>query len=117
MAKQPICSKLEGSEFAALGEFAKERHLTRSAAGRELIRLGLGLTGGDESIKKLIDRLETIEKRTRRAQIATYRAYAGVMEIIKFIAKDDALARQMMENLSKKSQESLEREETRGDYR
>lgn len=117
MAKQPVCSKLEGSEFAALGEFAKERRLTRSAAGRELIRLGLGIAGQDESIKKLINRLEAIEKRTRRAQIAAYHAYAGVIEIIKFIAKDDALARQMMENLVKKTRESIEKEETRGDYR
>ncbi len=116
MAKKPVCAKLEASESEALGAFAKEHHLTRSAAGRELIRRGLGM-GGEASIKKLIDRLEVIERRTRRAQIAAYRAYAGVIEMIQFMVKDNAAAKQMMENLVKKSQESLEREEARGDYR
>ncbi|MFQ5781031.1 MAG: hypothetical protein ACE5HN_09650 [Nitrospiria bacterium] len=117
MAKQPVCLKLETSELAALGVYAKDRGLSRSAAGRALILRGLGRAAEEASIRKLIDRLGILETRTRRAQIAAYRAYAGVIEIIQVIARNDADAEQMIDSMVRKSRETLKKEEARGDYR
>ncbi len=117
MAKQPVCLKLKTSELEALVAYAKDRGLSRSAAGRELIRHGLWRVGEERSIVKLINRLEILETRTHRAQIASYRAYAGIIEIIKFIAKDDVLIGQMIDSMVSRSRETLKKEEAKGDYR
>jgi len=117
MAKQPVCLKLKTSEIEELVAYAKDQGLSRSAAGRELIRRGLGRVEAERSMIKLIGRLAILETRTHRAQIASYRAYAGIIEIIKFIAKDDVFIGQMIDNMVKRSRESLKKEEAKGDYR
>lgn len=117
MAKQPVCFKLKTSELEALETYAKDHSQTRSAAGRQLILRGLGMAEEETSIKKLIDRFEILETRTRRAQIASYRTYAGVIEIIRFTGKDDEVIEEMIDCMVKRSRETLKKEETKGDYR
>lgn len=115
MAKRQVSFKLEPGECVALETFAKEHRLTIFSAGRELIRQGLGMTG--PQMEGVIHRLAVIEKQSRRAQIAAYRAYAGMVELIRFIAREDDVAREMLETLVEKSGETLRKEEERGDYR
>ena len=117
MAKRRVSFKLAPEECEALKAFSSERGFTISAGGRELIRHGLGMNGRQE-IQSLAERLGIIEKRCRRAQIAAYRAYAGIVELIRFIARDDSRATgKILEALVEKSNETLRKEEDRGDYR
>jgi hypothetical protein len=117
MAKRRVSLKLEPGECEAVKAFAKERGITISKAGRELIRQSLGIGGGQLELKGVIRQLTIMEKRTRRAQIAAYRAYAGVVELIRFIAKDDDVVREILEALVDKSGETIRKEEERGDYK
>jgi hypothetical protein len=114
MAKQRMSFKLEPGECEALKVLAKERRLTVSSTGRELIRQGLGMT--DTQIESVVHQLEIVEKRSRRAQIAAYRAYAGMVELIRFIAKEGDAAEEILEALVRKSRETLRKESERGDY-
>jgi hypothetical protein len=114
MAKRRVSFKLEPGECDSLKGFAKERRLTLSAASRELIRQGLGMGGQQHEARH---HLAIIEKRCRRAQIAAYRAYAGVVELIRFMSKDHRIAGEILELLVEKSNETFRKEEERGDYR
>lgn len=114
MAKRRVSLKLEPGECEALKAFAKDRRLTLSAAGRDLVRQGLGMGGQQHDA---MHQLTIVEKRSRRAQIAAYRAYAGVVELIRFISKDDRTAGEVIDALVEKSGETLRKEEERGDYR
>jgi len=114
MAKRRMSFKLEPGECEALKALARERRLTVSSAGRELIRQGLGMTG--TQIESIVHQLSIIEKRARRAQIAAYRAYAGIAELIRFIAKEDDAAQEILEALVKKSDDTPRKENERGDY-
>jgi len=117
MTKREVSLKLDPKEREALKAFAKEHGLTLSAAGRALIRQGLRMTGPEE-LQGVTRQLAIIEKRSRRAQIASYRAYAGIVELICFIAKDAPhAAGEIQDSLVEKSSETLRREEERGDYR
>jgi len=117
MAKREVSLKLDPGEREALKAFAKEHGLTLSAAGRALIRQGLRMNGHEE-LRDVTRQLAIIEKRSRRAQIASYRAYAGIVELIRFIAKDaPQVAREIQDSLVEKSSETLRKEEDRGDYR
>jgi len=114
MAKRCVSFKLEAGECEALKALARERRLTVSSTGRELIRQGLGMTG--TPIENLFHKLAIIRKQSRRSQIAAYRAYAGMVELIRFIAREDETAEEILEALVKKSRETLRKESDRGDY-
>jgi hypothetical protein len=117
MAKRRVSLKLEPGECEAMKDFAKEHGITISKAGRELIRQSLGMGGGPLELKGVIRQLTIVEKRSRRAQIAAYRAYAGMIELIRFISKDNRIASEIIEVLVEKSSETLRKEEEKGDYR
>jgi len=117
MARKEVSLKLDPGEREALKAFAREQGMTVSAAGRQLIRRGLGMDGAAE-LKTLARQLAIIETRSRRAQIAAYRAYAGIVELIRFLTKDDPrVAGEILDVLVEKSSEILRKEEDRGDYR
>jgi len=113
--KRLVGLKLKPIEREALEAFAKEHRLTVSSAGRELIRQALGMSG--QQPEGIVRQLTIIEKRSRRAQIAAYRAYAGIVELIRFLVKDDQAVREVLEALVEKSTETLRKEEERGDYK
>lgn len=113
MAKQRVSFKLEPGECDSLKGFAKDHRLTLSAASRELVRQGLGMGGLSHDA---LHQLALIEKRCRRAQIAAYRAYAGVVELIRFMSKDSRIAGEILESLVEKSNDTFRKEEERGDY-
>lgn len=116
MVKRRVSFRLDSGEYEALKAFAKDHRSTFSAAGRELIRQGLGMSDRGE-LQAFARQLAIIEKRSRRAQIAGYRTYAGIVELIQFIAKDDSVVREVLEALVEKSSETLRKEEERGDYK
>lgn len=116
MVKRRVSFRLEPGECEALKAFAKDHRSTHSSAGRELIRQGLGMSGRGE-LQAFARQLAIMEKRTRRAQIASYRAYAGIVELIRFIAKDERVTREVLDALVERSGETLRKEEERGDYR
>jgi len=116
MAKREVTLRLEPGECEALKAFAKEHRLTVSAVGRELIRQGLDM-GGHLDLQNVTRQLAILDKRCRRAQIAAYRAYAGIVELIRFIAKDERVTREVLDALVERSGETLRKEEERGDYR
>ena len=117
MAKRRVSLKLEPGECESVKAFAKEHGITISKAGRELIRQSLGMGGDQLGLTGVIRQLAIMEKRTRRAQIAAYWAYAGVVELIRFIAKDERVTREVLDALVERSGETLRKEEERGDYR
>jgi hypothetical protein len=116
MVKRRVSFRLDSGEYEALKTIAKDHRSTFSAAGRELIRQGLGMSGRGE-LQAFARQLKIIEKRSRRAQIGAYRTYAGIVELIRFIAKDDNVVREVLETLVEKSSETLRKEEERGDYK
>lgn len=117
MTKRCVGLKLEPGEYETLRAFAREHRLTVSTAGREMIRQSLGMGGDQLGLKGVIRQLTIMEKRTRRSQIAAYRAYAGIVELVRFIAKDERVTREVLDALVERSGETLRKEEERGDYR
>lgn len=115
MVKRRVSFRLDSGECEVLKAFAKDHRSTLSAAGRELIRQGLGMSSRGE-LQAFARQLGIIEKRSRRAQIDGYWTYAGIVELIQFIAKDDNVVREVLEALVEKSSETLRREVERGDY-